>query len=186
MRCFDARWTLENIVAYLRTKARSRIFNGLDTLANQVHLRDCTAGHLQSGTLLVLTYEDGYHSSGWWKNPDYERCVHLSLSFRDPVTGKPRSRDKEWSDKWIEVVFGPTKNLIWVEGPAGPEGKRADVWHYRVFYAEDWVAPILPRGEVYSKDWTPAGWLSFSDMQEKLARDAFREEERQRRYHSKP
>ena len=31
--------------------------------------------------IIILTRDVGYHSSGWWKNPDYERCYHLSISF---------------------------------------------------------------------------------------------------------
>ena len=65
------------------------------------------------------------------------------------------------------MFFGPTKNLVWAEPPYSLDGKRGDVWHYRVFYAEGWVAPILPCGEVYSKRDTPANWLSYSDVLQK-------------------
>lgn len=39
----------------------------------------------------------------------------------------------------------------------------ATVHHYRLFCDKAWK-PILPRGEVYSKDWTPADWKSWSDV----------------------
>lgn len=163
MRRFPANWTKENVVAFLKRKMLTGTYNGVLTLGNRIYVDDCKATY-PDGSILLLTRDTGHHSSGWWKNPDYERCVHLSLSFRDPVTGEYRPKDKALSAEWVELVFGPTKNLVWAEPPYGPEGKQADVWHYRVFYCENWLAPILPRGEVYDKTWTPAGWLSYSDV----------------------
>ena len=172
MRWFRDNWTPANIATYLHRKASQSTYDGQMTPAAKRYADECKVGHLRSGSILMLTRDVGMHDCGWWKNPDYNQCIHLSLSFRDPQTGKPRERDKEWSRTWVEAVFGPVKTLIWTEPPTYPEGKRNDVYHYRVFYAPGWVAPILPRGEVYSKDWTPAGWLSWSDARAKLQLEA--------------
>jgi hypothetical protein len=171
MRGFTEDWTRENVAEYLRRRALRWSHDGSQSLAAKAYLDGCTAAYRPDGIILIFTKEHGYHSSGWWKNPDYERCFHLSCSFRDPETGAHIDYDHKRVAPWIEYFFGPTRNLIWTEPPYSSEGKKAQVWHYRVFYAPDWVAPIMPRGEVYSKDWTPAGWLSFSDLQDKLRRE---------------
>lgn len=31
--------------------------------------------------IVIMTRDIGYHTSGWWKNPDYERCFHVSISY---------------------------------------------------------------------------------------------------------
>lgn len=171
MRAFDDNWTPTTIANYLMVQASYDTYDGILTPRSKRYTDKCKAIHRSSGSILLFTRDAGMHSSGWWKNPDYEQCLHLSLSFRDPKTGIPRSRDKEWTETWVEAFFGPTKNLIWTEPPYSPDGKKNDVWHYRVFYAPGWVAPILPRKEVYSKDFTPEGWLSWSDYQEKMKKE---------------
>jgi hypothetical protein len=168
MRFFTEKWTRENVAAYLKQRAAGWSHDGKETVMAKAYLDRCTVGYIPDGIILIFTKEHGYHSGGWWKNPDYERCYHLSCSFRDPETGTQIDYDHKRVMPWIDEFFGPTKNLIWTEPPFSPQGKKAQVWHYRVFYAPGFVAPILPRGEVYSKDWTPKEWLSFSDLQEKL------------------
>lgn len=127
-----------------------------------------TALHYPTGTQAVLSRDTGHHTSGWWKNPDYERCLHLSLSFVDPETGSSREKDKKLTAQWIDAIFGANNRLLWCEPPFSHQGKKRDVWHYRLFFADKgFSVPILPRGEVYTKEFTDAGWLSFSDVQEK-------------------
>ena len=64
----------------------------------------------------------------------------------------------------IARAFWPRDaTMAWIEKPYTPEGRRIDVWHYRLFCDAAWE-PILPRGEVYSRDLTGAGWRSFSDI----------------------
>ncbi len=104
---------------------------------------------------IIFTRDIGYHSSGWWKNPDYERCYHLSISF-------PGGKNKNGLEKIIDGLFGPDKNKIWVESPYSDIGKSKEVWHYRLFCDEQWL-PIIPRGEVYSTQFTERGWKSFSE-----------------------
>lgn len=171
MRTFTDKHPHSLIVEWLKRQASTGDYSGIMTTAAKRYCDDCRSVHQPSGTIFIFTRDVGMHSSGWWKNPDYERCLHLSLSFRDPETGQPIGKDQKWTDTWIDEVYGPLKTLIWTEPPFYPEGKANDVWHYRVFFAPGWVAPILPRGEVYSRDWTPEGWLSWSDLQAKLGRN---------------
>lgn len=106
---------------------------------------------------IIFTRDQGYHSSGWWKNPDYERCWHLSISFRG-------GNEKKALREIIDNLFRPYERLVWVEPPYSKEGKSADVWHYRLFCDETWQ-PIQPRGEVYSTQFTERGWKSFTELQ---------------------
>lgn len=147
----------------------SRTYNGLATSANQLLMSTCTAKHLATGTLLIFTRDSGMHSSGWWKNPDYERCWHLSLSFHDPITGENAPKDPKLTDEWLEAFYGDDCRYVWAEPPYSEDGKKAAVWHYRVFCDPSW-APILPRGEVYSKEFTEKGWMSFSELKSAHAR----------------
>lgn len=164
MRNFDQHWLRHNIAQWMRVNAmRSGTYDGLATESNRWLMRSCTARHLPSGTLLIFTRDAGMHSSGWWKNPDYERCWHLSLSFHDPITGEDGPKDARLTDEWLEAFYGDDCRYAWAEPPYSPDGKKADVWHYRVFCDPSWAA-ILPRGEVYSKEFTERGWMSFSEL----------------------
>jgi hypothetical protein len=116
------------------------------------------------GSTLIFTRDDGMHSSGWWKNPDYSRCLHLSLSFQDRETSGLAPKHVALTEKWVEFFFGQWKRLIWAEPPFSEHGKKHDVWHYRVFTSPDFKVPLLPRGEVYSRELTEAGWKSWSDL----------------------
>lgn len=105
---------------------------------------------------IIYTKEYGYHTGGWWKNPDYEFAFHLSISFRSGTEKKALSQI-------ITYLFGPHEKLIWVEPPYSEKGKSLDVWHYRLFCDEHWQ-PIKPRGEVYNSHFTERGWKSFSEL----------------------
>lgn len=61
------------------------------------------------------------------------------------------------------AFFGADARRCWIEGPYSPEGKYRDVWHYRLFCDPAWQ-PISPKGEVYTKEQTPADWRSFSEI----------------------
>lgn len=105
---------------------------------------------------LIYTKEYGYHTGGWWKSPEYERCFHLSISFRS-------GSEKKALNQILDNLFGEHKNLLWVEPPYSKKGKSLDVWHYRLFCDEHWQ-PIKPRGEVYNTHFTERGWKSFSEL----------------------
>jgi hypothetical protein len=123
-------------------------------------------------TAIIFSRDEGHHTSGWFKNPDYERCWHLSLSFWAimppgvaPVL-RPIHTQPELTQRWLKLFFGEAQRYLWVESPKSDEGKRADVWHYRVFVDELW-RPIIPRGEVYSTELTERGWRSWSEVHAK-------------------
>ena len=104
----------------------------------------------------IYTRDVGYHSNGWWKNPDYERCYHLSLCW---YAGTNRVA----FNKIINSLFGRDKKLLWTEPPYSQKGKQEGIWHYRLFCDPQWRS-IKPRGEVYSTQFTELGWKSFSEL----------------------
>lgn len=129
------------------------------------------------GISLIFTRDVGHHSGGWWKNPDYERCRHLSIatlpeSFVEQALrqmGKERLADRSdfetpaFKRLLLEAFFGAAARYAWSEPPRYAQGIAQNTWHYRVFCDERW-APLLPRGEVYSRELTEAGWKSTSEL----------------------
>ena len=121
--------------------------------------------------VMIFTRDTGMHSGGWFRNPDYERCYHLSLSFRG-ASGNPMeiTTRLEFAPQLHDLArevccefYGANFNFILAEPPFSELGKQLQVWHYRIFCNERW-APIIPRKEVYSSDYTESRWLSFSEL----------------------
>lgn len=141
-------------IGKVKAMANKGIWNGKDFTP---YFLACQWLIEELGCQVIFTREEGYHSSGWWKNPDYERCYHLSVSF-------PGGRDVKRTAKLVDLIFGANHKLLWVEPPYSKEAVKAEVWHYRLFCNEFWQ-PVKPRGEVYSTQFTERGWKSFSDVQ---------------------
>ena len=72
-------------------------------------------------------------------------------------------RDIRKLEHILEKFFGNNRRLLWCEPPYSKQGKQAEVYHYRLFCNENWQ-PIMPRGEVYSKQFTEQGWKSYSEL----------------------
>lgn len=157
---------LEGLVRFATLRSKRRTYDGVVNKRNMQLIKQCR--HLYSTTpdvnaRIIFTRDTGHHSSGWWKNPDYERCIHLSVSFCVNPTDAPLPFDKRQAQKIADAFFAENAKKCWVEAPYSPEGIRHQVHHYRLFCDEGWQ-PIIPRGEVYSRELTEAGWKSFSDI----------------------
>ena len=153
------------LVTEMRLATAKMDYDGRQSPAAWRHIKRCTRYHLPTLTMLLYTRDAGMHTSGWWKNPDYDRCKHLSISFIERH-GRALARlphNHKMAAKWCELFFGDDKRLLWIEPPFSEEGKAGNVYHYRLFCDRNWE-PIKPRGEVYNKTWTPEGWLSWSDL----------------------
>lgn len=144
---------IEQLVINARLAAACGVFDG--TMLTKPYLDSCTHLYPLMHASIIFTRDVGYHSGGWWKNPDYERCFHLSVSFADGFT---RSR----GNILAKAFFGHDVKLLWVEPPCTKQGKHVGVYHYRLFCDEGWN-PIKPSGEVYSPK-MPIGWKSFSEL----------------------
>jgi hypothetical protein len=157
MRVIDQYTFVHDACNRIRLTAETGIWNGI---TEDEYFRKCSWQLLAQECTIIFTKEVGYHSGGWWKNPDYERCYHLSISF-------PGGKNKNTLQKILVGLFRAAyMHLLWVEPPYSPEGKSHDVWHYRLFCDENWH-PIHPRGEVYSTQFTEKGWKSFSELHAK-------------------
>lgn len=154
------------LVAYMKRQATTGTYDGL---SYSTYLRACKGRDKGTGAILVFTHDAGMHSGGWWKNPEYERCMHLSVSFRHALTGEYKPKDAAVTLKYLKAFFGQDYRKTWSESPKTDGGKEADCWHYRLFCDEHWQA-IMPHGEVYSKELTEAGWKSFSEVQDEKRR----------------
>lgn len=156
---------IARVAKTLRRRAfEAGIFDG--TLLRKHVIDACTYTHSLTRTRIIFTRDVGHHSSGWWKNPDYERCFHLSLSPFPPLVMTPghvAELDNALTVKWVRAFFGEHAPKAWWEPAYSSIGKKNSVWHFRVFVDIAWE-PIAPRGEVYSRELTEAGWKSASDV----------------------
>jgi hypothetical protein len=156
----------ESLVKRMKRTAATGTYDGqLDGPARGGYFGRCVHYCRNTAARLIYTRDVGMHGSGWWKNPDYNQCLHLSISFA-VIEGRnvfPLPQDHKAARRWCEAIFGHDTKLLWIEPPFSAEGKASDVWHYRLFCDPAWE-PIKPRGEVYNTDWTPADWKSWSDI----------------------
>jgi hypothetical protein len=163
---YDVTWLKPSVARDRLRVARMGTWDG--RVPGGRYFEKCRAFHRPTGTVMMLSRDVGAHTSGWYKNPEYERCLHLSLSFRDPTSGQLAPRDKALTREWVRLIFGDDASKLWCEPPRSPEGRSLEVWHYRLFCATGW-RPIIPRGEVYSRELTEAGWKSYSDVRAEMA-----------------
>ena len=167
-RLFDKYWLKPSIAQQMKERALFMCQSGNFPLAPELGgmkiVEACRAQYEQKEliTLLIFTMDKGMHTVGWWKNPDWEQCYHLSLTYWYPDGRTAPNKDKE-TNEWLHFFFDPHTNWIWAEPPYSPDGKKRNVWHYRLFTDAHWQ-PILPQGEVYSKLKTELHWLSYSDL----------------------
>lgn len=153
--------------------AMTHPWRGNVPLADRRHFVDTTA-MLEPGRpiRLALSFDVGYHGSGWFANSEWEQNLHLSMSHprqdrRIVIPSKingvslgQRGMDLETvSDEearaWGRVVFGEHASKVWFE-PAAPvfdAYRSPNVVHLRLFYDEH-RQPFMPEGEPYTlKPW---------------------------------
>lgn len=148
-----------------RAALSSMFYDGHPTPSNRLVVERCTWPFADVGLAVIFTRDQGMHTSGWWKNPDFERCWHLSVSMFVPYAPAiPRPFSFAETEPWVTGLFGrDNAKLTWWEGPWSPEGKVRGVHHVRLFCDEGWQ-PIKPRGEVYRRA-MPSDWRSWSEVQ---------------------
>ena len=160
----------ESIVRQMKNAARKGEFRGFMSAKYLSYLSACTRADYVTGTKLLFTRDTNHHESGWFKNPDYERCLHLSMSPLEvsglvTASGQPVAiaMDVASQAEWVKEFFKDDLKYVWAESPKSDIGKQMHVWHWRLFCNEHWQA-ILPRGEVYSKEFTDMGWRSATQV----------------------
>lgn len=149
-----------NLAAAMKRHADCGFFDDRNT--QTIYFAKARQIHRNSGTSLLFTRDVGYHTSGWFKNPDYERCYHLSMTFFDLESNTYRPYEPELAEAWVRAFYGDWARYVWHEGPSSESP--GEIHHYRVFCDPAWQ-PIIPRAEVYTRDFIEKGWKSFSDLQ---------------------
>lgn len=159
---------MRQVAKSLRQRALSGVFDG--RAAGGHYIAFCRHICAETGAVLIFTRDVGHHTSGWMKNPDYERCWHLSLSPKPAELFVPgvepiAELDAKTRNLWVRAFFGEDARYTWLESAKSDVGKRRGVEHFRLFAGEAWK-PMLPRGEVYSTQFTELGWRSASQVLE--------------------
>lgn len=166
---------MRSVASLMRSEAERGVWNGRNDARWARYSYRCQRVDQDTATTIIFTRDVGHHTSGWWKNPDYERCWHLSLSAAPPRLILPGQQRAELNaatrDAWVRAFYGENTRIVWYEPAYSAVGKRNEVTHWRLFCDENWQ-PILPRGEVYSRELTEAGWKSASQVlaEERVAR----------------
>jgi hypothetical protein len=111
--------------------------------------------------LLILTFDVGTHACGWWKNSEFDRCLHLSISICAAREGggwkyynapekAPGPEIEEWAKLTFQDQHPDALKWLWYE----PGYRDKNIEHLRLFYSKITGQPILPKGEVYTlKPW---------------------------------
>lgn len=159
----DARYGKQ--VAFMRKLALEFPWQGRSPIAQRHKLQ--VDSYLDWGDLVVsilLTFDKGPHSSGWWRNSEYNQCWHVSIvGIRPPesrllVNQTPKFEEVPQAERraWCRVIFGDEDvKKAWNEPPASALDAYRDApassstWHTRVFVDRDGHS-IIPQGEVYS------------------------------------
>lgn len=150
-----------DIVRDMRFKAFTNKWNGTEAELRKI-LHVCR--HQLPGitcpdalVTILLTYDYGHHACGWWKNSQYDECLHLSISISGHRKGsnfkmlrEPEQVTAAELHAWSEAIFAPlgpdVMKWLWLE-----HGKKTKaIEHVRLFYSKITQEPILPTGEVYS------------------------------------
>lgn len=125
---------------------------------------------------LLLTKDKMHHSVGWWRNAEYEYCIHASMSsltsedaakhdrklrlmagtgFKVPMPPYVEIPDLDLRS-WAHAIFGEHVNKVWFE-PGGTDPRltreeargRSHMKHLRMFLDPETFEPFIPKGEVY-------------------------------------
>ena len=170
---FDLEGHMRSVALRMRSVANMGVWDGYDDEKGQRYINKCRRIDSETSTVIIFTRDTGHHSSGWMKNPDFERCFHLSLSPAPMRIIIPNAQRAELSAKtkaaWLKAFYGEDAKYTWEESAKSHVGKQHGVLHYRLFCDESWK-PILPSGEVYSTALTELGWRSASQVLEEDGR----------------
>lgn len=118
-------------------------------------------------TQVRCSFDHHYHGSGWFKNSDYEQCLHVSVSHVSAGEREVRHIPAElgggtvlapklesptnaevWA--WAEAFFGADAPKAWLEPPASVLDlyRMPNIAHVRLYYDLE-MRPFMPEGEVY-------------------------------------
>lgn len=160
------------VIARMRRYAFAHPWRGNVPLLDRRHVLD-TDAITEPGrpTRVLVSFDYGYHASGWFKNSDYEQCLHVSVSH--PRTDRPlvpkvdkvgqlgpagtsyagldldAPSDSELR-AWGVAFFAECAPMSWLEPPCSPLDpyRQPGVGHLRLYYDRQGL-PFMPEGEPY-------------------------------------
>jgi hypothetical protein len=169
----------QELVSKMSTKASSGWFDGTAaTLAAFAAVKDLPSrtNPDEVWVRLLLSRDRSHHSSGWWRNAEYEYCWHLSVSARDATdvrlaqAGLKISEEVGYVDLprteemyWGRLFFDVHADKVWHE-PGGTDPsltlagahRNNAIVHLRLFLDPETFQPFIPNGEVYDLTrWLP-------------------------------
>jgi hypothetical protein len=106
--------------------------------------------YIENAHAMAILSRDNMVKLGFWKNFEFENCVHLSVSFRAPGTFEPLGWNERVARQIAGAVFGRDVRKTWWEPAYTEGGKTLSVGHFRLFYDPMWASSIVPKGEPYS------------------------------------
>jgi hypothetical protein len=169
-----------SIARQMRAKVRKGWYLGTaETLERYGARRFATARTTPELSIqLLLSRDKMHHSVGWWRNAEYEYCLHLSISARERVgvLAATAAQDADafnsipYEDMpheelryWARLIFGEHVDKLWIEpGGTDPRLTRDEahthraINHLRLFFDPETFEPFIPSGEVYDLTrWVP-------------------------------
>lgn len=158
----------DDMVSRVRTHAFQHPWRGDTPLTCPLHAIQTTAV-TEPGrpTQVRCSFDTHYHGSGWFKNSDYEQCLHVSVSHVDRGMTEVRhippdlgggtvmapkletpSTTEVWA--WARAFFGEDAPKAWLEPAASvlDPYRMPNIVHVRLYY-DMAMRPFMPEGEVY-------------------------------------
>jgi hypothetical protein len=169
----------EQVIRTMVRRAFNNPWKGNQPLLDKRHVLDTTA-ILEPGrpTRILCTFDYNYHGSGWFKNSEFEQCLHVSVSHphwdRSRVhvdkTGQlgagagaryagydleTPTEEECW--EWGKAFFGEHAPKAWIEPAASVLDlyRSPNIVHLRLYYDEH-LEPFMPTAEPYAvvKPWS--------------------------------
>lgn len=156
------RFRYGGVISQLKARARATPWDGRASISAAHRFIAASWSHPEEVNVSILfTFDYGAHSSGWWRNSDYERCWHLSLAGMNATLDAYEDLPDEDRRAWPRAFFGGQSRMAWWEPPAheGDPYRSAaasrSTHHVRLFVDRTTGQPIIPTGEVYTlKPWS--------------------------------
>lgn len=143
-------------LGYLFDRAFVYPFDGQSVIRSRHRLHTDSLTEPGRTVSIIVTLDSGTHASGWWRNSDYDRCLHLSVTHPGSIViGRLETPSDKEVASWAKALFGPHLNKTWTEPAASvfDPHRQPNVCHVRLFLDKE-NRPIMPEGEVYHlKPW---------------------------------
>ena len=129
------------LVDLMKRHAGTGVLNVRSDPMGNPYFHSATRPHIPTGSLLLFTRDYGYYASREISSALYDRCYHLSISFKDFSKKPPLPADfnPALASAWVQAFFEDWQSLVWTNDNNAQRNARIDeVHHYRVFCDHSW------------------------------------------------